>query len=430
MIKDLGGDSFYRGQTAAQRIGQIREQPSAAEIEYLDEELSGDELAGLYTACNCLVHPYRGEGFGLPIAEAMACGLPVIVTGYGAALAEPIATSENARHLIPARIMRFRKKQIGDLETVDYPYLAEPDTTALCEILRAVVENPEQARAKGTAGEAYVRGHLTWDHSVNEIEARLQQLTRRPIRRFCASALGATANAVPSAKPSFAHSGAAAKPVARQRVSLCMIVKNEAERLSACLGSIADLVDEMVVVDTGSTDATAEVAARLGAKIHSFAWVDSFAAARNETLRHAQGDWVLWLDGDETLDEQNRRKLRSLLLPGLKDSEIACYVMRQRSPARAFGIAAVVADQVRLFRRLPEVRWSYRVHEQILPSLRRLGAGLRQSDIVIQHSGHEDPGLRLRKLERDLRLLLLEQDEERLPDDPFYVVQVRAQALP
>ena len=68
-----------------------------------------------------------------------------------------------------------------------------------------------------------------------------------------------------------------------------MIVKDEEAHLARCLGSVADLVDEIVVVDTGSTDATAAVAARFGARVYSFAWVDSFAAARNESLRHAQG---------------------------------------------------------------------------------------------------------------------------------------------
>ena len=125
---------------------EIRKQPDAPEIEYLDRELGDEELAGLYTACDCLVHPYRGEGFGLPIAEAMACGLPVIVTGYGAA---PGLLHRGERFLIPARIVRFRDKRIGDLETVDYPWLAEPDPAALAGSPATVVDHPDDARAKG-----------------------------------------------------------------------------------------------------------------------------------------------------------------------------------------------------------------------------------------------------------------------------------------
>ncbi len=192
--------------------------------------------------------------------------------------------------------------------------------------------------------------------------------------------------------------------------------------LDACLSSVADLVDEIVVVDTGSTDATIAVASRRGARVYPFQWVDSFAAARNESLLHAQGDWIFWLDGDERLDEENRRKLRSLLA-GLKD-ENAAYLMSQRSPVAPGSKAAVVVDQVRLFRRLLQARWSYRVHEQILPALRRTGVDLRRSDVVIQHAGLEDPGLRSRKLERDLRLLLIENDER--PDDPFILFNLGA----
>ena len=398
----------------------FRDKPAAPEIEYFDQELSRDELAGLYAACDCLVHPYRGEGFGLPIAEAMACGLPVIVTARGAAL--DYCTAENA-YLIPARIMHFRKKQIGDLETVDYPYLAEPDPMALRDLLRAVVDHPDEARAKGRAAESYIRGHLTWDHAVDKIEARLKQLGQQPIRRFTAPYARLADRSAPYSKP--ITSGAALTgtiPLNRQRVSLCMIVKNEEAQLATCLGSVADLVHEMVVVDTGSTDATASVASRRGARVYSFEWIDSFAAARNESLRHAQGDWIFWLDGDEMLDLENRRKLRSLF--ARLNDENAAYIMRQRSPASPGGAAAVVADQVRLFRRRPDVRFSYRVHEQILPALRRTGVDLRRSDVVIQHAGHEDALLRRRKLDRDLRLLLMENGERK--DDPFTLFNLGA----
>ena len=80
VIKDFGGKSFYAGQTMEDAVRFAQSQPNAPEIVYLNEELPLESLPGLYTACDCLVHPYRGEGFGLPILEAMACSLPVIVT--------------------------------------------------------------------------------------------------------------------------------------------------------------------------------------------------------------------------------------------------------------------------------------------------------------------------------------------------------------
>src|SRR6185369_12826459 len=87
-------------------------------------------------------------------------------------------------------------------------------------------------------------------------------------------------------------------PAMPSRVSLCMIVKNEEANLPPCLSSAADLVDEIIIADTGSTDRTREIAASFGARVVEFPWVDSFAAARNESVRHATGDWIFWLDAD------------------------------------------------------------------------------------------------------------------------------------
>src|ERR1700730_15626481 len=101
----------------------------------------------------------------------------------------------------------------------------------------------------------------------------------------------------------FSDSVATGNHLSRAHVSLCLIARNEEANLPACLESAADLVDEIVVVDTGSTDRTKEVAARFGARIYDFAWVDDFSAARNESLRHASGDWIFWLDADDRLDE-------------------------------------------------------------------------------------------------------------------------------
>ncbi len=197
------------------------------------------------------------------------------------------------------------------------------------------------------------------------------------------------------------------------RISLTMIVKNEAATLATCLDSVQDIVDEIIVVDTGSHDPSREVAAQDGARVFDFPWCDSFAAARNESLRHANGQWLLWLDADESFDPANRDKLRNLLA-NLPDDN-AAYVMRQRSSAS--NGAATLVGQVRLFRNHPDLHWDYRVHEQILPALRKTGHTIRDTDLVIEHSGYQDPALRHRKLERNLRLLHLDQTDR--PNDPF-----------
>ena len=206
-----------------------------------------------------------------------------------------------------------------------------------------------------------------------------------------------------------------AVPAARPRVSLCMIVKDEEIILPDCLASTADLVDDIIVVDTGSTDRTKEVAARFGAKVFDFPWCDSFAEARNESLKHAAGEWVFWPDADDRFDEDNRRKFKNLLA-GLPDADVA-YLLRQWSVPDAVSGAVAVVDQAKLFRLRPDVRFEYRVHEQILPAVLRRGGGVLPTDVVFRHIGYHDPAVKRRKLERNLRLLRL-QDAER-PDDPF-----------
>jgi GT2 family glycosyltransferase/predicted Zn-dependent protease len=199
------------------------------------------------------------------------------------------------------------------------------------------------------------------------------------------------------------------------QTSLCMIVRNEERHLPGCLETAADLFDEIIVVDTGSADGTRDIAARFGARVFEFPWVDSFAAARNECLRHAAGRWVLWLDADDRLDEDNRGRLRELFR-SLGD-EVAAYAMKVRSVLDAHRTAFRLLDQVRLFPNHPQVRWDYRVHEQILPGVNRLGGHVRWADVVIDHVGYQEAGARRGKLERNLRLLRMD-DAER-PDDPF-----------
>lgn len=207
----------------------------------------------------------------------------------------------------------------------------------------------------------------------------------------------------------------AAKPVGRPTVALCMIVRNEERNLGDCLACVHDLVDEIVVVDTGSSDRTKEIAGQFGARVFDFPWVDSFAAARNESLRHARSDWIFWMDADDRIDEANRLKLKALF--GQLDWETAGYVMTCRVlPGRPEKPVRHV-DHTRLFRNHPQVRWHYRVHEQILPSIFQQGGSAIRSEVVITHVGYVDRSLSQSKLERNVRLMRM--DFEECPHDPF-----------
>ena len=208
----------------------------------------------------------------------------------------------------------------------------------------------------------------------------------------------------------------AAPPSKRRcRVSLTMIVRDEEENLAACLGSAAGLFDEVVVVDTGSTDRTAEIARSFGAHVFDFVWVDDFAAARNAALARATGDYAFWLDADDRLEPLQRDRLQALF--DSLDSSDAAYVVRCACDPDAKGGSGMVVDHVRLFPLRQDVRWTYRVHEQILPALRRAGVPVRWSDAMVRHVGYNDPALRRKKLERDQAILASELAER--PDDPF-----------
>jgi glycosyltransferase involved in cell wall biosynthesis len=139
-----------------------------------------------------------------------------------------------------------------------------------------------------------------------------------------------------------------------------LIVKNEEATRATCLRSVGDLVEEIIVVDTGFSDQSKQVAAGCGARVFDFPWVDSLGAARNASLEPATGAWILWLDGDEFFDGENRAKLQALF-SRLGDEPVG-YIMKLRAAPEAAGGAATLVDQRRLFRNDPTIRWSYRVH--------------------------------------------------------------------
>jgi tetratricopeptide (TPR) repeat protein len=201
------------------------------------------------------------------------------------------------------------------------------------------------------------------------------------------------------------------------RRSLCMIVRNEEPNLKACLESAADLVDEIVVVDTGSTDRSRDIALEFGARVFDFPWVNSFAAARNESLRHATGDWILWLDADERITEPNRDKLRRLLEGLGRDNK--AYGMTLVYVPGPGSILTTEVKHIRLFRHHPDhpgMRWKNRIYEDIMPALHAVGASVEWTDIAVHHLGYQDADVRARKHERNLRLLQLDQADN--PDDP------------
>jgi tetratricopeptide (TPR) repeat protein len=202
----------------------------------------------------------------------------------------------------------------------------------------------------------------------------------------------------------------------RQRVklSLCMIVRNNESTIRAALESIRPWVDEMIVVDTGSTDRTPEIARELGAKVFFFRWCDSFSAARNFSIDQAQGEWIFWIDSDDTIDAANGRQLRALVEQEVP-TQVLAFSMRVHCPCQdSDGQDDFIAvDHVKLFRNRRELRFEHRIHEQILPAINRLGGDVVTTDLFVVHSGYDrSPEGQQRKIERDLKLLHLQFAEQ------------------
>jgi O-antigen biosynthesis protein len=204
----------------------------------------------------------------------------------------------------------------------------------------------------------------------------------------------------------------------RLKLSLCMIVRDSSSVLESALTSIRPWVDEMIVVDTGSIDDTPALAARLGARVFHFPWCDDFSAARNESILHASGEWIFWMDSDDTIDAENGRRLRESVDALSAAGSVLGLVAKVRCPANGTGEGYTEVDHIKLFRNRPDLRFEGRIHEQILPAIRKAGGEVDWTELFVVHSGTDQtPEGRRRKCARDLRILKLEDSER--PDRTF-----------
>jgi tetratricopeptide (TPR) repeat protein len=201
------------------------------------------------------------------------------------------------------------------------------------------------------------------------------------------------------------------------KVSACLIVKDEAACLAGCLRSVRGVVDEIIVIDTGSTDETVEIARAEGAKVARITWRGDFAAARNAALDQATGDWIFVLDADEELDDTSASAVRT----AVSDPAAEAYWVRIVSYLGDSPDDQLTVENLypRLFRRRLAYRFAGDIHEQILPALTSAGAEVRTSAITLLHYGYLVPVVTSRgKIARNITML--EGALKKHPHDPYH----------
>lgn len=294
VIKGSGSGSFYRGSSLHAELDRLRgENPRGPAIEYIDADLPHEDVAALYRSADALVHPYRGEGFGLPMAEAMASGLPVIVTGHGACL--DYCDDTNA-YLIPAELQPVRTPGLPPT-SIGY-WWAEPDADALARLMTGVVADPELAREKGRLGRDTIERRFSWDATADLAASRLHELADAGPRRQPEPRVWPAA--VIDERPPRVDSGLPS-------CSLVIVTDDDARALRRCVVAVAEHTDDLdyeaIIVDRSTSAEVKELLAALGGDVvtTTVAPDTSLAAARNAGARLAAGQHLVFLTPSVTV---------------------------------------------------------------------------------------------------------------------------------
>ncbi len=189
------------------------------------------------------------------------------------------------------------------------------------------------------------------------------------------------------------------------KISACVIVKNEEKNIARCINSYIDIVDEIIVVDTGSTDRTVEIAKDLGAKVFYFEWINDFAKAKNYALSKATGDWIIFLDADEYFDVKKSRNIPNIIRNyGIgKTKIIACTLINiDENSGEMIG----TLTQARIFKRDKSLYYVNAIHERLYSDEKNVEAlFIPKEELIIYHTGYSQDRIN-QKAERNLQLLL------------------------
>ena len=209
-------------------------------------------------------------------------------------------------------------------------------------------------------------------------------------------------------------------PNRKPRLSVCMIVKNEERFLGQCLASVKDIADELIVIDTGSTDRTVEIAREHGAQVGHFEWCNDFAAARNASIAPATGDWILFLDADEELSPAEKQTH-----PALLASNNTALIRLPLINTHQGPISKSILP--RLFRNIPAIQFQGCVHEGVYTALLKVSKEWQMEisvgDLLILHHGYTAEVITERnKVQRNYELLVKALKER--PNEAYFYMQL------
>lgn len=201
-----------------------------------------------------------------------------------------------------------------------------------------------------------------------------------------------------------------------KRLGLCVIARDEQQNIARCIGSVKGIVDEIVVVDTGSTDDTIRVARSLGAEIYSYAWDDSFSNAKNYALEKARAQWLLLLDADEALETADGDKLLEFINTTKFDG---AHLSIRNYTGVYHPDNYLLHSGFRLLRNTGRYRYVGDIHEQITDGVcDRLRERFTTLDITVHHYGYLDDAVSAKK-KRQRNIPILERQLEKAPGDAF-----------
>ncbi len=251
------------------------------------------------------------------------------------------------------------------------------------------------------------------DPELPDVERNLQEVGRR-------QRAGRRTRPLHAAVPGLARRARSVAGRARAAtgltLSLCMIVRDEEQMLPRCLAAVAPAVDEIIVVDTGSTDATMDIARSFGARVIEHPWTGSFAEARNVSFEAATGDWVMYLDADEVLVEDDAAELRALTGQTWRE---AFFIVETSYLGELGTGAAMVSIAPRIFRNRSDYRFSGRLHEQIFETLpAHLPGRVAQSSVRVEHYGYLG-AVREAKEKSRRNIEILKKQAATAPETPF-----------